>query len=281
MYVCLLGINAMAANTVQDLLGRPLRGVREATITFITKLLVMAYGVLAIGLAFLMAESLQGPATQMASAVFGALGSPIMGIIVMGASVPWANKYGAFAGALTSLCLNIWMSLGSVIQAAPLKRLSPIPSDHCFAMNSTDFQLEFTLETLPCHGNITSNCEILLSNVTVDYSHNKTSDATDTFFLYDITYEWYPVIGCIVCITTGLIVSFFTNPRARETVGAVSTETKYIYPVLRRFWGCEDQTDTHVGKNTHGNEIDKKPGMGKEILEMENHHPLLKDSRLL
>ncbi|GFO44793.1 sodium-coupled monocarboxylate transporter 1 [Plakobranchus ocellatus] len=144
------GINAMAANTVQDILPSLLRSASEATITFVTKLFVGFYGSLAIGLAYL-AQSMDGPVTQLASAVFGAFGAPILGIFVMGAAVPWANKFGALAGVVVSLALNLWIGLGSAIQAAPLKTLPPITTENCFEpadmLNSSSYKVFVTDET--------------------------------------------------------------------------------------------------------------------------------------
>ncbi|RUS87360.1 hypothetical protein EGW08_004902 [Elysia chlorotica] len=88
------GINSLAANTVEDILRRPLRSMSEGSITLLTKLFVLVYGGIILSLAYL-AKAMKGPITQMANTVFGACGSPIMGIFLMGAAVPWANKHGA------------------------------------------------------------------------------------------------------------------------------------------------------------------------------------------
>ena len=282
------GINSMAANTVQDILRRPLGHLKEATITFITKLLVLAYGALAIGLAFFMATYMHGPATQMVGAVFGAIGSPIMGIIVMGASIPWANKYGAFAGALASLGVNLWVSLGSILQATPLKALSPITTENCFAKNSSAFSSQTDLvisSNLNTHQTNLSSYENLQTTVT--YKSNEAPNAGDTFFLYDITYEWYPIIGCTVCILVGLIVSFLTSPRSERDSGYSVhlglTDAKYIFPFLRPFWGFEDELNAEDDDKDNNFEIeDEKPekhgdaDTKREPLEMET---LLKESK--
>ena len=265
----------MAANTVQDVLKRPLQHFREATITFVTKLLVLAYGTLAIGMAFFMAKWMQGPATQMAGALFGALGSPIMGIIIMGASIPWANKYGAFAGAISSLCINLWVSLGSVLQAKPLKALSPIITDNCFTANST--------VTGARHNQTSTTYQIIPSMM--NSTDTKTPDSHDTFFLYDITYEWYPVIGCIVCITIGLIVSFLTNPKPEGMLGCSSetaaTDAKYIYPFLRKYWGFSlvDEQDIEFDGDRMGKcDSNRQAAKNGKTVEMENLNPLLTKS---
>ena len=271
----------MAAITIQDILGRPLQHVKEEIITFITKLLVVAYGALAIGLAYF-AQSMDGPVTQLSGSVFGALGSPILGIIVMGAAVPWANKYGALAGAAVSLAINLWVSLGGALHASPLKPLPPITTEKCFELNTSLYKNG--LSTVLYNMSVSHADEHGILPTTINYNIRKNGGPSDSFFLYDITYEWYPVIGCIVCIAFGLVVSLLTNPRqngkSRFSVDTCSNEAKYIFPFLRSFWGFEDGL-TNINKHRFETVKTKNvlPNENKELrnehMEMETTSPLL------
>ncbi|KAK7508623.1 hypothetical protein BaRGS_00000189, partial [Batillaria attramentaria] len=86
------GINSLAANTVEDLLASCIRRWRDATITVAAKFIVVVYGVVSIGLAYLL-KSLQGPVTQMSLSAFGACGGPVLGMFVLGGAFPKGNKY--------------------------------------------------------------------------------------------------------------------------------------------------------------------------------------------
>ncbi|XP_059148636.1 sodium-coupled monocarboxylate transporter 1-like [Physella acuta] len=100
------GMNALAAITVEDVLKNFLGGFQESRITLFTKLLVCVYGLIIIGLAYL-ANSLQGPVTQLGASIFGACGGPMFGVFILGACIPWSNKYGALGGGLTHNVVQI------------------------------------------------------------------------------------------------------------------------------------------------------------------------------
>ncbi|GFO44795.1 sodium-coupled monocarboxylate transporter 1 [Plakobranchus ocellatus] len=273
------GINAMAANTIQDILPSLLKSASEATITFVTKLLVVLYGSLAIGLAYL-AQSMDGPVIQLAVAMFGAFGAPLLGIIVMGAAVPWANKFGALAGVVVSLPLNLWIAFGSVIQAAPLKTLPPITTENCFKpadmLNSSSYNALVTKETLrSVYRNVSGYSDHF---GLMNHTEPSTDNSVDTFFMYDISYEWYTPIGFVCCIIVGLFVSFLTNPRPygaglynRGTVSAY-TDAKYIFPFLRGFWKMDDEENFDSIEKT-GSSL--TTGVKNGHLDIENLSPLL------
>ncbi|PVD29792.1 hypothetical protein C0Q70_09049 [Pomacea canaliculata] len=129
------GVNALGANTVEDLLARPLRGYKDVTVTVIAKITVLLYGGLTIGLAYL-ARSLRGPVTQMSSTAIGACGGPISGIFYLAGMVPWANKYGAIAGGVIGIVINIWIAVGAQLYGAPTRGLPPGPTHNCSGNNS-------------------------------------------------------------------------------------------------------------------------------------------------
>ena len=60
------------------------------------------------------------------------------------------------------------------------------------------------------------------------------------FFLFDISYEWCSFIGTLVCVITGLAVSYLTRSR----VDGVQTDPLLIFHFLRKFWGISGDTST-------------------------------------
>ena len=244
----------MAANTVQDILRQQLRNLEEGTITLITKLLVVAYGTLAIGLAYL-AHSMDGPVTQLSASVFGALGSPILAIILLGASVPWANKYGALAGAAASLTFNLWMSLGRVFHGTPAKPLLSVSTRNCSVLlldpaeKSDLSRSQDVLETDAFNSYNSSMWNYAMPVSTPSYPMG----GRETFFLYNISYEWYTLIGCLVGIGIGLAVSFLSTLQYERKKCVITrcltyTEPRYILPCLRNFWGMRELPTEAIGK---------------------------------
>ncbi|XP_053406387.1 sodium-dependent multivitamin transporter-like [Mercenaria mercenaria] len=140
------GINSMATNALQDILGDYLKEALQSKKTFILKLLVLVYGILSVVLAYL-SQYLTGPVTQMCDTAFGAAGGPVVGIFFLGAVFPQANKKGAFAGGICGIALNMWIALGSFLyrKKAPLSK--PVTISGCI-QNETDLpELNLTLTT--------------------------------------------------------------------------------------------------------------------------------------
>ena len=244
------GINALATNTVEDILRRPLQSLREETITFITKLCVVAYGVIIVGLAYL-AKSLHGPVTQMANSIFAILGSPILGVYLIGGAVPWANKYGALAGLVTSTVFNFWISIGSLVQGIQSPTLPSVGTEGCEAwpgiLNSSDQLASNRPYTVV--SNITNVMEFEHSILNTSFESEEVTmsrSAKDPFFLYAISYEWYSFLGVVVCIVVGLTVSCITNTFLRiyghglQVLSSTTTDARYIFPFLVKFWGLSE-----------------------------------------
>ncbi|GFN79641.1 sodium-coupled monocarboxylate transporter 1 [Plakobranchus ocellatus] len=261
------GINALAANTVEDILPRVLQSLREGTIVFITKLLVLFYGALVIGLTYF-ATSLEGPVTQMGITVFGAFGSPILGIFLMGATVPWANKYGAFAGVICSLTFNLWISVGNRVHGIPIKALPTVGTEGCYnwagISNTTtalNGQMNISTDFLPFLGAANNSESIITSN----------QHTSKPFPMYEISYDWYSMFGTIVCLVVGLSVSFVTNrfwvDSRTYRCNEASSEARYIFPFLRRFWGMENP-DVPCFSLSNAEVLVQKECDGKEGTEM-------------
>ena len=217
------GINALAANTVEDILRNPLKTFSERAITRIVKLSALIHGTVIVGIAY-GAQFLHGPVTQMVNTIFGAFGSPILGIFLLGASVPWANKYGAAFGAIGSLTFNIWVSVGSRLYGRKLIQLDSVPVDGCL-VNQTSLETSY------------HNITLMLESSHVE----NTTTSQFSFILYDISYEWYSVLGCLLCIILGLLVSYLTKSLMS---GKPTTDGKLIFPFLRTFWEMDDKVGT-------------------------------------
>ncbi|XP_033759489.1 sodium-dependent multivitamin transporter-like [Pecten maximus] len=85
------GINALSANTVEDILGDYVKKSKLISQTLVAKLFVITYGLLVIGLAYGI-NSMSGSIIQMAGVVFGACGGPLLGLYFLGRMIPKANS---------------------------------------------------------------------------------------------------------------------------------------------------------------------------------------------
>ncbi|XP_021339477.1 sodium-coupled monocarboxylate transporter 1-like isoform X2 [Mizuhopecten yessoensis] len=124
------GLNALAANTAEDILPRYIRSAR-ISLAMIAKLTVIVYGVIAIGIAYTL-QNVPGPITQLALAIFGACGGPMAGLFFLGGLFPSANWIGALVGSLSAIVINMWVVLGGQLFGSAPARLEPITTQGCY-----------------------------------------------------------------------------------------------------------------------------------------------------
>lgn len=218
------GINAMGANTIQDILLNCLRNTSQLKKTIVAKVIVFIYGAVAVTLAYL-AKDFAGPVTQISLSAAGAIGGPGAGMIFLGGLFPHANWIGAIAGGLTGIVVNAWVSVGSVLYG---KRTPFSPS----------------IGTVGCFNNLTT-LEKDTENITALFDRpqmttaifNSTADnvsisETDHLALYDVSYLYFGLIGFIVTIISGVLVSIITGRKSQNEV----TSLEYIFPCMRYIW---------------------------------------------
>ena len=108
------------------------------------------------------------------------IGGPLLGLFSLGMMLPAANTTGAISGFATSLIFLVWMSFGQ-----PRPRVEPLPL-------STDL--------CPSTGFTTSGNSTTFRN---------TDD--QVLWVHKISYAWYTLIGCVIVIVVGSIVSVVQN----------------------------------------------------------------------
>ncbi|XP_025108767.1 sodium-dependent multivitamin transporter-like [Pomacea canaliculata] len=218
------GLNSLAANTTEDLLRRPLSKLSPACVTKVTKVIALLFGCVITGIAYSF-RSLKGPMTQLTIAALGAANGPLGGLFIMGFVFPQANKIGAITGSVIAFTFNMWMSL-SIFMYGACKPKKPAGSLYgCPEYNSSSALLPVTAdpfmylnETTSFYGNESAVVE------------TTSCDVTAGFFLYNISYLWYTLIGCIICVAIGLAVSLITNIFIQHHYPA----SNLLLPLVRR-----------------------------------------------
>ncbi|XP_059171277.1 sodium-dependent multivitamin transporter-like [Physella acuta] len=180
--------------------------------TILIKIIVVFYGLLAIGVSFL-AQALQGTVVQAALSFVGSVNGPLTGMFLLGALFPCANKYGVVSGALVGVGFSLWLSVGSYLHGIPLPQ-KPYPNGTCHVTAGNWSTTNVTSLVLP---------DVDAAIVDRGILHN----------FYSISYLWYSAIGIITVIFVGLLVSFITG---RSSTGEVPL--KYQIPVCSRLCCC-------------------------------------------
>ncbi|CAG7816219.1 unnamed protein product, partial [Allacma fusca] len=188
-------INSLAAVTLEDYikpcLREPLSPTRAAVLT---KALVLFYGMASIGFSFL-AELMDG-ILQASLTVFGVVGGPLFGLFTLGMIFPFTSQNSSLPSFIVSLAVGLWIGFGG--PKPPIAKLS-MSMDLCD--NST----------LP------STYYDTVGSVSTE---EKLQSNDEYFYLYELSYMWYTLIGFSITLVLGCLGSL------------VYPETKKLDPSL-------------------------------------------------
>ncbi|XP_046376522.2 sodium-coupled monocarboxylate transporter 1-like [Haliotis rufescens] len=234
-------INALSANTVEDLLKYPVSrfSLTEKQTTIVAKLSGCFYGALTVGLVYA-AKSFPGTVVRTVISVVGACGGPVTGMFCLGASVPRANKYGALSGGLAALTVNLWLTIGSRLYGTPTTHLPPAPSDNCDAIspfNSTHPAFNKTSVVMETH-----------------FSPGASSAPPSS--IYDTSHYWYGVFAMVIVMVLGSVVSYCTG-----SLDSGTDDPTLLFPFARRLWRMKGASN----KDNNTMSITKRPEDYKEV----------------
>ncbi|CAG2113830.1 unnamed protein product, partial [Medioppia subpectinata] len=204
------GVNSLAAVTLQDYI-RPLLPdgkLSDSAATLYVKLVSVFYGLLSI-LLVLVAQQM-GNIIQATITLFGLLGSPVFGLFTLGMFVPAANPKGAFWGTLIGIGCSLWVGVGAMIYR-PYIPQKPVSVASCVALykNVTHSTYSPELFGQPSDEDLHKNSDIPL--------------------IYQISYQCYGVIGTVVTIIAGYLISLITGRTSIADLDAT-----LFTPVVRR-----------------------------------------------
>jgi len=228
-------LNSMSAAIWEDVLKEKYSHLKEETKTHITKIMSVFFGLMCMGVSFLV-WAIGGNLIQIIGGFFGGTIGPLLGLYVLGALFPWSNWKGAFAGGLIGASLNYWMLIGQTVGNTQAPTL-PSPTDGCF---------NYTLITS------TQPTEILKQDLPSVLS-----------WMYSVSFNLYPVTGCLVTILIGLFISFLTGATDPQTI-----EIELLFPFVRSW--CVQPTSVGLDRKRNLNIA----GEYKGIMEDEATHEL-------
>ena len=232
------GINALAANAVEDFLSRFLKRKSEFVTITVTKLLVCIFGAAAIGLAYI-AKGLEGPVTQMTYTALGATNGPLMGLFVLGAGFPQANYIGALVGCPVGIICSLWLAVGSQFYGYPAKTLKPGPISNCSVsdvIQHPQSPANWTMGGFSLDENSTAQIDAFRypnptsQPLTMSSTTKWLAPEDRPFSFYDLSYVWNPLIGMLITVMVGWAISVITNPFLSKKP---SPEPKLMFPFIR------------------------------------------------
>ncbi|XP_046460580.1 sodium-coupled monocarboxylate transporter 1-like isoform X1 [Daphnia pulex] len=186
-------MNAVALVVYEDFIRPYFPNMPDQTATRLVKGVSLLFSGLSFSMVFLVA---QVKTILDATVSFdGAVAGSILGVFTLGIFVPFANPAGAGVGILTAFGLMMWLLLSTqiakssgVVHNSQMKSFS---TDNCPAYNGTSnsFQLSTNLH-----------------NLTMANEQEEMP-----FILLRISYLWYTVIGMLIVLTLGTLVSLVSQ----------------------------------------------------------------------
>lgn len=147
---------------------------------------VVFLGILCVGMVFLVDRL--GDIFQLSLTVTGITAGAMLGLFSLGMLVPWATTKGAVVGGLVSMVTMIWIIVGAQWHMAN-RRLyyEPLPSTTEGCLNVPD-----------------------LFNRTTATTQNpmQVESVDEPFFIYRISFMYYTLLGALIVMVIGTIVSF-------------------------------------------------------------------------
>ncbi|XP_071089252.1 sodium-coupled monocarboxylate transporter 2-like [Haliotis cracherodii] len=168
-------------------------------------------------------------------------GGICIGMAFLLKELPGTIIQGAIAGVLVSLALNLWLTVGATLYGHPPVPLPPAPGNSCDILTSS-------YTTTP--PTITST--LSLSDVT-------TIDPKGT--VYDISYQDYGLIGCLIAVVVGLIVSLATcrmYPRIKDE--------RFLFPFVRPLWRSNSHDKSEKTEETENGNVRQKQKEDDDVI---------------
>ena len=229
------GLSSLSAVTYEDFIKIFFKDMKEQTATNISKGVVVIYGLIAVGFAFIL-SNVEGPLGQIMASFMGAISGPEAGLFLISIFFRRAQVKAVIIGTLTGMGFVLWISIGQNFSALVLKApyLPLGPTDQCHISNN----LTATNASYTFAENLSEPVSILLNTTTVSNSVTGSPDTSRTGLqtFYSISYMYFNLIGCIIVIVVGTILSLLTQPKDPEPVSdkVVLPFSIFLPPFLKR-----------------------------------------------
>ncbi|XP_064614404.1 sodium-coupled monocarboxylate transporter 1-like isoform X2 [Liolophura sinensis] len=197
-------LNSLAAVTWEDFLKLKFGHLPDEKVTWVTRGLVVLYGVIGVGVAFLV-EQLGGTVLQASLTINGAAGAPLVGIFILGAFFPCINWIGAIIGGVLGFSFSMWLIIGKYL-TKPVDFKLPTSVEGCY------FNVSNSNTSVSVWAN--SSQHLQGTSLKSDIHH----DIIGLEQLYSISYLWFSAIGILSTILVGFLVSVITGLSKREDI---------------------------------------------------------------
>ena len=228
---CLTGLSSI---TFEDIIKVKYPDMSDSKATTWSKTAVFIYGIIAMGLSFIM-SLVPGPVIAMFQAFMGSIDGPTCGIFILSMFFLRSTTKGMVTGAVSGMLVSMVLNLGQTFVKIPSSTYLPLgPTDKCFASDiRNDSDLARNVTNVVEIGAYLLGTTTLHSSINFSVETGATDHPNSTTLLqkiFGISFMLFSLIGFLVTVIVGVITSLLTKPTPREKV-----DTMTLYPLPDKF----------------------------------------------
>ncbi|KAK7027432.1 hypothetical protein SK128_009314 [Halocaridina rubra] len=238
--------NSLAAIIWEDVLKDlpALKGVRDQKATYIIKFISAIAGVIGIGVGMLAGQL--GSIFQVSVSISNTFSGSYTGIFMAGICAPWMNYKGAIVGFVCGVVFNAWLVIGKFYLGLGSPKKLPLSIEGCpeTLLGLANYTIASVLNmTTTSSSSITdSSMGSVLEDDSLNYLDSAITSTTSMPFIeeeqktiYNLSYCYTGVLGLLITVVIGTIVSIITGP-----VKPYEVEARLCFPpclrLYKRFW---------------------------------------------
>uniref|UniRef100_A0A8D8VF55 Sodium/iodide cotransporter n=1 Tax=Cacopsylla melanoneura TaxID=428564 RepID=A0A8D8VF55_9HEMI len=209
-------LNSMASVLWEDFVSQipAMKSLPDSSQLVVIKICGVVCGIIVMGMAFVVAH-LSGviEASQlMTSATTG----PLLGVFILAMFFPSANWKGAVAGMIVSHVVILWIAIGSLLVKEPPRDL-PTSIEGCSNMTfGPHIPLYHQSALLPLINDSNHLIDQFEEGSKIRQLNNVVNDMSVIHFIYRISYMYYAMMGTLLTVVVGLLVSCFASCTSDE-----------------------------------------------------------------
>uniref|UniRef100_A0A8D8M5W6 Sodium/iodide cotransporter n=2 Tax=Cacopsylla melanoneura TaxID=428564 RepID=A0A8D8M5W6_9HEMI len=136
---------------------------------------------------------------------------PLLGVFILAMFCPSANWKGAVAGMIVSHVVILWIAIGSLLVKEPPRDL-PTSIEGCSNMTfGPHIPLYHQSALLPLINDSNHLIDQFEEGLKIRQLNNVVNDMSVIHFIYRISYMYYAMMGTLLTVVVGLLVSCFAS----------------------------------------------------------------------
>ncbi|KAK5650870.1 hypothetical protein RI129_001899 [Pyrocoelia pectoralis] len=201
----------------------PKRYLKAGSELIFMKIFVVVLGIISLGLMYALENV--GTIFETFYSLRGISSGAVFGIFLLGLIIPFANVKGAFCGCIASFVLM------SVI----------IVHSQIYIRNGLIKYVPKPLHTFGCNNTIPKNFTTSLFTAPI----NTNTVDEQPFWLFKISFQYYDLIGTIISVIVGSVISWLTKRKDDPLVNP-----EHLSPIVRMFYKphCDDDAQPQESK---------------------------------